>query len=84
MAIKSYNLIVLLIMLAAAGGILFAWGVFHFYFDKDDRNPHVVSPQQAMYMQEVRVRSQQSMAMMGRKDIAHDLEANLQDRVGHS
>lgn len=81
---KYFNLITFLIILGAACGVLMAWAVHHFYFGKYERNFNHMSPEQAVYMRETRLRNLRSLAaMMGRRDIMREIDGGAYDDRSH-
>ena len=80
---RDFNLIVFLIILGTGVGILLCWAIFRF-FSPAEHNPHSMSPEQAVYMREVRMRNLRGLAtMMGRRDILWELDGRSHEDIGH-
>ena len=82
MAIKSYSVIVLLIILGIGASVVMAWAIFHYFFNvKPEGDPYSPGGDQAVYMREVRLRNLRNVAaVMGRRDIIRDLDMEYTDR----
>ena len=57
-SVNSPQIIVLFVIIGAAGAVTIAYAIARFFIKQDDRplNPHDVPPEQAQYMRDVRER----------------------------
>ena len=77
---NQYPLVVFLCILASAVLLLLAWAIGRFFYGPDHNAPRPMSPEQAAYMRETRLRNVRWLAAkMGRRDLYRQMDNILQD-----
>ena len=76
----QYPLLVFLCILASAVLLLLAWSIGRFFHGPDYNAPRPMSPEQAAYMRETRLRNVRWLAAkMGRRDLYRQIDDSLRD-----
>lgn len=74
----AYSLVTFLCILGAAAGFFLLWAGIRFFYNNEERDPHNMSTEQAVYVRDVKMRNMRDMALiMGRRDIARQLSDTL-------
>lgn len=74
----NYTLIVVIIIFGVGAGVIMAWAVAHRFFNEEEPDRFTISPEQGIYMREVRRRNQEDMAAaLGHRNRKPDLSIRL-------